>query len=422
MRKKWNRLLTALLTGALATMAPQWVQAAPTGPCTQISNIAGVTYKVGGVDMTSGGPVSSTAATFRVGAKVLVDVLNNTTNITVTPGGAVGVLKFTVSNSSNVPLNFALSTNQEGTNNGTVLSDTVDVAPAPAVYVESGDDTTGYDALDIATSISALPGHDGTNPGSKVVYIVYNPTALTAPDASVAVSYLTAAARWAGDNSDVAAGNVTLSDAIVGAASACDAGYAVDVVVQDQDGPGAGDTSTTDAVDSDAGAYVVSTASLTFTKTPTPIWDPINYNSGPKYIPGALVRYEITISNAAGKPSATLDQITDTLVGTLGIDPDLKTQNLNTATPTAESAAGSGFKALITGGSRVGSLSGTPNGGLVNGTAKYYTTTSSADGIDFATPTMTATLSTVLPDDDGGAAGELKGGETLTITFNAVIQ
>jgi hypothetical protein len=130
----------------------------------------------------------------------------------------------------------------------------------------------------------------------------------------------------------------------------------------------------------------------------------------------------VTIGNAPGSASATLTTIGDTLIASLAIDPDLKTNFAVPATPAAESAAGSGFKAIVTGSTRVGAA-GSP---LANNVAKYYTTTSSADGVDIAGQVITATLATLLPVDAGGGSpytvGELKAGETLTLTFNVIIQ
>ncbi|HEY6010389.1 MAG TPA: hypothetical protein VIX18_02880, partial [Nitrospirota bacterium] len=63
---------------------------------------------------------------------------------------------------------------------------------------------------------------------------------------------------------------------------------------------------------------------------------------------------------------------------------------------------------------------------LAFGTPKYYTTTSTADGIDHSGGatggTITATMTTVLPAEGGYAAGELKPGDSVTITFNAIVQ
>jgi hypothetical protein len=58
---------------------------------------------------------------------------------------------------------------------------------------------------------------------------------------------------------------------------------------------------------------------------------------------------------------------------------------------------------------------------------KYYTTTSSADGVDHngVNPggSITATMATVLPVENAyTTAGELKPGDSVTITFNAIVQ
>ena len=160
----------------------------------------------------------------------------------------------------------------------------------------------------------------------------------------------------------------------------------------------------------------VHSTSIPISKTATTIWDPINGNSGQKSIPGALIRYTVTISNAGtASASATLTQISDALSGNLTIDADLKVPAACGAPPCAlasladESAAGSGFKATVGGTS---TRAGFP---------KYYTTTSSADGVDFASPNITATMSTVLPVEAGYVAVQLKPGESVTLTFNVTV-
>jgi len=162
-------------------------------------------------------------------------------------------------------------------------------------------------------------------------------------------------------------------------------------------------------------AYRVLSAQLTITKSSTVIRDPFNLAANPKHIPGAYIQYVITISNAAGAgTSATLTTITDTLDNNTAIDPDL----IVAATGNPESAAGSGFRVDLVGTTRAS-----------QGTPQYFTTTSSVDGVDHdgsATGgVVTATMATVLPVEAGPPAyttGELKAGESVTLTFNVIIQ
>jgi uncharacterized repeat protein (TIGR01451 family) len=64
---------------------------------------------------------------------------------------------------------------------------------------------------------------------------------------------------------------------------------------------------------SDDSSYTVEVAALTVTKSILTHFDPVNENSNPKAIPGATVRYTVTIENAAGSAAATLTDVTDVL-------------------------------------------------------------------------------------------------------------
>lgn len=63
--------------------------------------------------------------------------------------------------------------------------------------------------------------------------------------------------------------------------------------------------------------YTIQSAALTVTKASITLYDPINLETLPKAIPGATVRYTVTIANAAGAAAATLTSVTDVLTLTL---------------------------------------------------------------------------------------------------------
>jgi hypothetical protein len=158
---------------------------------------------------------------------------------------------------------------------------------------------------------------------------------------------------------------------------------------------------------------------LSVSKTATAIWDPINGNNSPKAIPGALIRYDVTISNAAGAAnSATLSTITDTLVASLTMDPDLKVPAACGAPPctlaslgNGPGGAGKGFK-VASGGSSTRATAATP---------AYFTTAADADAVGISGQVITATMSTALGVEAGYTAGQLKPGDTVTLTFNATV-
>lgn len=413
---KRTRLTALLLAGALAALTPLSALAAGTPVCSSITNTATINYEVGGVGQT---PIDGTAAAFNVASKVNLTVAttNAAPGVTVVPGTGTlqAYLTFTVQNDGNTVQDYSLSAITKGAATYTVwaANDSVDNfdADGVSVFVESGA-TVGYQAAqDIATYIDELAPN-----GTKTVYIVATGTpaiALALSNGNKAVYALLA--RTAQGGSAATEGAETTTALTAGACSA-------PIVLADTaSGPEDG------ALDGDDSAYsvfVVSSADITINKVATTLWDPINYNGvNKKAIPGAIVQYVVTIENdALATSSATLTSIGDTLIASLAIDPDLLTDFTTPATPAPESLAGKGFKALVTG-ARTNSSAGANS--LAAGVAKYYTTTSSADGVDIAGQTITATLATLLPIDTGGTgytAGELKPGETFTLTFNVVIQ
>ena len=410
MKTKWkNKLLATLLIGVWLGLTPQLALAAGTAVCTSVVNTATVAFDVGAVAQT---PITSADSTFDVANKVnLTVVTTDLALVSVSPGATLGVLTFTVTNNGNSVQDYNLSgATLVGVADpfGGAVPDSFDAA-AYAVYAESGA-TAGYQAgEDTAAFIDEL-AVDGTATAYGVVS--GSPAILLTQAIDSVAVYALIANTHDGGAVGLGAETTNATTTTVGACTVPN--VLADLVAGDDD-------VAKDGAHSDRSAFVVASAVITIGKTVTTIWDPINFNAGQQAIPGALVTYVVTIDNAAAATaSATLTTISDALVASLAIDPDFRTQNLATATPTAESAVGSGFKALVTGGTRDGS------GGLTNGIAGYYTTASDADGIEFAAPTITATLATVLGADTGGGtpytAGELKPNEILTITFNAIIQ
>jgi len=300
---------------------------------------------------------------------------------------------YTVSNTGNTVQDFALVAAPGADPHGG--ADNFDAA-AIRIYLEDGT-TPGFQLAEdtLATYIDELAPWAAA--GDEVtVYVVAN-IAITQASGDIAAYTLTATARAGGAaGSEGAALTQTVGANTPGA---------VDIVFAD----GAGDTDgSRDAAFSDSDAYRVLSAQLTIDKSSTVIRDPFNLAANPKQIPGAYIQYVITITNAGGATaSATLTSITDTLDANTIIDPDL----IVGATGAPEDASGSGFKV---------DWSGT--GGRV-GFPKYYTTTSSVDGVDIAAGVITATMATILPLEGAYTVpGELLAGESVTLTFNVIIQ
>ncbi|HAK60295.1 MAG TPA: hypothetical protein DCO77_07905 [Nitrospiraceae bacterium] len=392
---KRNIFLTALLMGVVAVTIPQGAGAS-TPPCTQISNQATLSYSVGAVAQT---PITSTLGAgnqFYVGVKVIVTVANTDAgNVAVTAGTTPVVLSFSITNDGNAVHDYALAV--EAAANGVASphgggNDSFD-GTTVNVFVESGA-TAGYQALeDTATLIDGL-AVDG---GATTAYIVYTPSDLTAADGSLAVYYLTATTQWADGSAIGAQGSQTPSLAQAG--GVCDGAKAVDVVFGDGDGPSTADTAARDAIHSDDSAYIVTSAAISVTKSYSVVSDSINTSAPYSAIPGAVIRYSIAIANTGGA-SAVLSTTIDALNGNL--------QVVSTAANATWSVAGS--------------TRGTTSGTLT-------ADTNNADGLAHSAPgspggTLTATLTTVLAADAGNgyAAGELKTGETVTLTFDATIE
>jgi hypothetical protein len=394
MKHKQKLMMLGLLcVGMIALIIPQQAKAAGTASNTDITNQATVSYEVGGNAQT---PILSNTTTFKVDNKVDLTVAEVSGVYTdVNPNTTDQVLAFTVSNTGNTIQDFALAA-AAGVDpfGGTDNFDASNVL----VFVEEGT-TAGYQVgEDTATSIDELAPYVG--PGDEVTVYVVADIPVGQSSGDISAYTLTATAR-AGGGVGVLGGALTQT-------AGADTPDAVDIVFAD----GTGDTDgARDASHSDTDAYIVLSAQLTINKTSTVIRDPFNLDTNPKHIPGAYIQYVISISNAAGAgASATLTTITDTLDNNTAIDPDL----IVAATGNAENAAGSGFKVGVGGTS---TRAGFP---------QYFTTTSSVDGVDHdgsATGgTVTATMAIVLPLEAGYAAGELKAGESVTLTFNVIIE
>ena len=390
-------LLCLLFVGLLGFAATQPVMAAGTVSGTVITNNATLVYEVDGAGQTP--IVDTTPPQFVVDNKVDLVVTEDTGSIgytDVNPNTTDQVLTFTVSNTGNTVQDFALAA-APGVNPHVGPADNFD-ASALRVFVEEGT-TAGFQlGVDTATYIDELAPWVAA--GDEVtVYVVAN-IAITQASGDIAAYTLTATAR--------AGGAGGLGGPLTETAGA-DTPGAVDIVFADADGDTDG---VRDAAFSDSDAYRVLSAQLTIDKSSTVIRDPFNLAVSPKHIPGAYVQYVITISNAgAATASATLTSITDTLDPNVAIDPDLIL-----ATGGPESVAGSGFRVDLVG-----------TGRAAQGTPQYFTTTSSVDGVDHdgsATGgVVTATMATILPVEGAYTVpGQLLAGESVTLTFNVIIQ
>jgi len=338
---------------------------------TSISNSATVNFDVGS---TAQAAVTSAAATFVVDHLVDLTVQEVSAGYTVVAtGGVTEVLTFTVTNTGNATMDFLLTaTNQAGGADPFGGTDNFDapVGGTSGIFVDSNGNGA-YDAgVDTATFVDQL-AQDTTSP---VIFVVRDIGAQA--DGDVSAIALTAQAA---DGSAVG----------IGAALTEDLG--ADVLAgpaQVVFGDGAGDIDVAgDGLHSDTDAFLVGAANISVTKASLVVSDPFNGTTNPKAIPGAVVEYTVTISNA-GTATATATNVT--------ISDDLTTEiatNGTVAFDTNAYGAGQGIQL-------------TPPGGG----ATALTNAVDPDQGDFTANVVTVNGITLTP------------GDTATVKFRVTIQ
>lgn len=391
-RTSGSARLAALLAGAVLLGLASQSALALTTSGTVVSNQATLNYDVSGIAQTA---ITSAAATFTVDKKVDLTVAELSGGVTsVSPGQAGAVTSFTVTNTGNDPQDIMLAGAEVAA--GQTLfaaSDNFDTGGL-SVFVDANANNTYEAGTDTATHIDALAAG-----ASKTVFIVASiPLArINGDDALVS---LTATARI----DDAVAGN--LGGALTETAGANTAG--VDIVFADAAGS---DDGARNASHSARDAYTVASAIISVTKSATLLCDPVNGITNPKNIPGAIVRWTVTVSNdAAATAAATLATVTDALDANTTHDVGLRAP-ADAATCIA-GAGTSGFKIVSSVGGRA-----------LGGTAGVMTNAADADGATIAGQNVTIDFSTALPvsGGTGHAAGELKAGESATVTYNVIV-
>jgi hypothetical protein len=390
-------------------LASTGVQAANTASGTTISNQATLNYTVGGVsqspissdDPSVGG--TSDPTTFVVDNKVDLTVVEVGSSATsVSPGATSQVTQFTVTNTGNTTQDFLLSTSQPV--GGTLFTFT-DNFDTTACTIHPDTNNNGLDDDATSTTIDNLPA-DVNNSRSVWVHCDI-PAGQANNDFSIVA--LTAEARDA-----TTGGALTQTGANT---------PGVDIVFADTAGT---DDGSRDAKSSARDGYRVQSAILSVSKTVSVVCDPFNSTTNPKNIPGAVVRWTVVVSNAAGSgSSATLSTISDTLSANLTFDPDLITGG-GGAVGCEFAAAGSGTPENANGrGFRIQTSASRPLAGTAGGAAavsSFFTSANDSDGADENAGTVTVDFGTAMPAGGSYSAGELKAGESVTVYFNSGIQ
>jgi uncharacterized repeat protein (TIGR01451 family) len=249
-----------------------------------ISNSASIAYTVSGVAQT---PVTSSSATFVVDNKVDITVTTGDagSSVDVTPGSSAQVLTYTVTNSGNTIQDFSLSaTKAAGFDPENVH-----------VFVETAGGAGYQPGSDTATYIDELAAG-----ASKVVYIVSDiPAAQVDGDESSydLIAQVAAGGTGGSKGADIISDNSGIAD------------NPATVQIVFADGAGTGDGAK-DGKFSSRDKYKCKSAHLTVTKSSLVISDPFNNGTNPKAIPGATVKYTITVLNG-GTVAATSVTLVD---------------------------------------------------------------------------------------------------------------
>jgi hypothetical protein len=268
------KIMKSLLSVAILAAMTNGAFAAGTAANTDIDNTATITYDVSGITQTpigssEGGNTSGagTPTTFKVDRKIDLTVAD-VAPVTVTPGANNQNITYTLQNTGNSTEYFKLAV-------AGVAGDTFD-----------------------ATTCSVLSVAPGTLTATKTVQLTADQTTTVTAKCNIPLT----ATNTQTSNIDLSAAAVTdAAGGTVYSESATDTA-GVDTVLADGDAVALGDTNATDSTPRDAtfsavNNYVISTASLKVTKISTLISDPINAGSNPKRIPGAVIKYTITVEN-----------------------------------------------------------------------------------------------------------------------------
>lgn len=275
----------ACLIPAMAGQAA-YANGSPAG--VSVSNTATIGYSVGGVAQPD---VTSNTATFVVDMLVnLVVAESGGSSTVVTPGATGQVSIFTLTNTSNAPLDFRLALTQAANGAATAFSGT-DGADATNIhiFVDSNGNHT-YDAgVDIATFVDELAADQ-----SITVFVVADIPSGLANSVDIGLT-LTAIAAAGGTASSLGS-DLTASIGV-------DVASQVDIVFGDA--AGFGDI-VSDGKYGARDAYHISAAALIINKSARVVSDPVNGTTAPRAVPGAVIEYCIAVQNLGSVPALNL--------------------------------------------------------------------------------------------------------------------
>ncbi len=381
--------LVALLAGAaLFGLVSQSALAVGTASGTVISNTATLSYSVSGVAQTG---ITSAASTFTVDNKVNLTV-GTPVNLTTVPGTTKQALAYTVTNLGNTTQRYALTANAGAA--------TIVTMSNVAIYLDVNGNGI-WDAGDTAYVDASTFGDVVAGGTLKVLIIADTPAGAT--NGQTALFNLQA--------QTVNAGTTVVTTATAGANTA-----GVDVVFADTAGS---IDAVTDGKHSASATYSIGSSILSVTKTVTVLCDPFNGSTNPKNIPGAVVQYAITITNAAtAASSATLTSVTDALAGSLAWEPKL----ISGAGAGAACTSATGVQLSATTGFAAVGATGTTTSPYAAPGLAAQATTAGATATAGAGGTVSINYATLASPTLVIAGGVLPVNSVVTVYFNAIVQ
>jgi len=290
-----HRFITALLIiAAVAVLVPQAASAIGTTSGTTINNAASVVYSVGSVTQPL---YTGPTTTFAVDTKVIFNVSKvDVSPVQVAPGDNTSSttrrLQFRLQNDSNANVRFQVTAAN--------LASGLTITYGVTGYTDNVNTFSTITAcFDANANNTCDAGEDFATVNENVLnttIIVTGDIPSNAVNADIVGALLTATAV---DGAGVA---------LVETAAPTISG--VDIVLAD----GAGtDDAARGGTYTERNAWLVSAALLTISKSAVVYSDPFNGTTTPKAIPGAVITYTITVSNAAGGATATNVTISDSL-------------------------------------------------------------------------------------------------------------
>jgi uncharacterized repeat protein (TIGR01451 family) len=295
MKRRNFAIFLALLAFGFFALMPQTARAVGTASGTSIDNSATVDFEVGTIAQTQ---LDSNTASFLVDN--MVDLTVATTDVAAVaavPGSADNVLTYTVTNDGNTVQDYSL-TSPVAVGAIFGVTDNFD-ATNVEIYVDANSNGTYEVVTDVGLYIDELAAD------ASVSVFILGDTPLARGDGDGAMYDLFAQTAVGGTAATQGA------DIVADDAGAADNPAVVQIVFAD--GAGTADAAN-DGQHSSRDIYEVVTASLSVVKSEAVILDPINGAVNPKNIPGATIRYSITVTNS-GSDDADLVVLVDAIPG-----------------------------------------------------------------------------------------------------------